>query len=142
MTRSATASALYSLSAKEHLMDTRSMAACLLFLGTGHALADPLPLRHGAYVSVDTDCKDSPNAELRDYDGKGLGSSKAGDCRARVLSRQGNVFQIEQDCQQYGAPNLGRATNRATVRVDGPDRYTEMTGDRNGSFRFCPGPRP
>lgn len=122
-------------------MDTRSIMACLLFLGTGHALADTLPLRHGAYVSVDTDCKDPPNAELRDYDGKGLGSSKAGGCRAHALSRQGNVFQIEQDCQQYGAPNLGRATKRATIRVDGPDRYTDLTEERNGIFRLCPGLR-
>ncbi len=106
-------------------MNARSVAACLLILGTGQAVADPLPLRHGAYVGVDTDCKNPPNAELRDYDGRGLGSSKAADCRARVLSRWGNVFQIEQYCQQYGAPTSGvPPTGR-------PFAWTARTDTRN-----------
>ncbi len=120
-------------------MTTRMMAACLLLLWTGHAFADTLPLRHGAYVGVGTDCKDPPNAELRVYDGRGIGSSKAGDCRARVLLRQGNVFRIEQDCREYGGPGVDRARESATIRVDGPDRYTDLTYGDGESYRLCPG---
>ena len=123
-------------------MNVRPIAACLLLLGTGHALADALPLRHGAYVGVDTDCKDPPNAELRSYDGMSLGSSKADGCRSRILSRQGNVYRIEQDCRQYGGPKPERATERATIRIDGPDRYTDLTRGANGSYRLCPGLKP
>ena len=46
-------------------MTVRNITACALLLCTGPALADTLPLRHGAYVSVDTDCKDPPNVALR-----------------------------------------------------------------------------
>lgn len=123
-------------------MTVRNITACALLLCTGPALADTLPLRHGAYVSVDTDCKDPPNVALRTYDGGGLGSSKANDCRSRVLSRQGNVFEIEQDCRQFGGPKIERATERSTIRIDGPDRYTDLTGGSGESFRLCPGLRP
>lgn len=123
-------------------MNVRPIAACLLLLGTGHALADTLPLRHGAYVGVDTDCKDPPNAELRRYDGMSLGSSKAGDCRSRLLFRQGNVYEIEQDCRQYGGPKPERAPERATIRIDSLDRFTDLTHGDNGSFRRCPDLKP
>ncbi|TNC12918.1 hypothetical protein FF100_14810 [Methylobacterium terricola] len=105
-------------------MNARSMAACLLLLGTGHAVADPLPLRHGAYVGVGIDCGNPPNAALRTYDGRGLGSAKAADCR------------------DYGGPRPERAIERATIRVDGPDRYTRLTGNGGDRFRSCPGLTP
>ncbi|QRE74887.1 hypothetical protein [Methylobacterium aquaticum] len=123
-------------------MTACTMAACILILCTGHALADTLPLRHGAYVSEGTDCKDPPNVALRTYDGRGLGSSVVNDCRGRVLSRLGNVFQIEQDCREYGGPKLERGIERSTIRVDGPNRYTDLTGGSGESFRFCPGLKP
>ena len=123
-------------------MNARFMTACLLFLSTGYALADTLPLRRGAYVGVGTACENPPNAELRTYDGRGLGSAKAADCRARVLSTQGNIYQIEQDCREYSGPKLERATERVTIRVDGPDRYTDLTGSGSDSFRLCPGLKP
>lgn len=123
-------------------MNVRPIAACLFLLGTSYALADSLPLRPGAYVGVDTDCKDPPNAELRSYDGRSLGSSKAGDCRSRILSRQGAVYQIEQECRQYGGPKPERATERATIRIDGPDRFTDLTHGDTGRFRLCPGLKP
>lgn len=119
----------------------RKILACVLLLGAGPALADTLPLRHGAYVDVGTDCKDPPNVALRTFDGA-LGSSKAGACRARVLSRQGNVFQIEQDCREYGRPGGDRAKERSTIRVDGPDRYTDLTFGDGESYRLCPGLKP
>ncbi|WP_342154127.1 hypothetical protein [Methylorubrum sp. SB2] len=123
-------------------MNIRALAACLLILGTWPVLADALPLRRGAYVGVDTDCKDPPNVELRVYDGKGLGSSKAGDCWARVLSRRGDVLRIEQDCREYGGPRPERGIERSVIRIDGPGRYTDLTGGGSGSFRLCPGLKP
>ncbi|MET7246509.1 hypothetical protein ABZT49_24430 [Methylobacterium sp. EM32] len=123
-------------------MNTRSLTACLLFLSTGYASADTLPLRHGAYVGVGTGCENPPNAELRTYDGRGLGSAKAADCRGRVLSTQNDIYQIEQDCREYGSPKPERVTERATIRIDGPDRYTDLTRNGNESFRLCPGLKP
>ncbi|MBP2496129.1 hypothetical protein ABID82_004480 [Methylobacterium sp. PvP062] len=123
-------------------MIVRNIVACVLLLGAGPVLADTLPLRHGAYVAMGTDCKDPPNVALRTYDDGGLGSSKANDCRSRVLSKKGNVFEIEQDCRQFGGPKVERATERSTIRVDGPDRYTDLTGGGNDGFRLCPGLKP
>ncbi len=123
-------------------MIVRNIVACVLLLGADPALADTLPLRHGAYVEVGTDCKDPPNVALRTYDGSGLGSSKAGECRARVLSRQGNVFRIEQDCREYGGPGVERTKESSTIRVDGRDRYTDLTSGDGESYRLCPGLTP
>lgn len=120
----------------------RTLSACTLALLAGPALADSLPLRHGAYVAVGTDCKDPPNVALRTYDGGGIGSSKANDCRTRVVTRQGDVFEIEQSCRQYGGPNLGRATERSTVRVDGPTAFTDLTDGGAEGYRLCPGLKP
>lgn len=117
------------------------MTAVTLTIAAVPAMADTLPLRHGTYVDVGTDCKNPPNVALRTYDG-GLGSSKANDCRSRVLSKQGNVFEIEQDCRQFGGPKVERSTDRSTIRVDGPDRYTDLTGGSSESFRLCPGLKP
>jgi len=120
----------------------RTLSACALALLGGPAMADPLPLRHGAYVAVGADCKDPPNVALRTYDGGGIGSSKANDCRTRVVSRQGDVFEIEQSCRQYGEPNLGRATERSTVRVDGPGAFTHLTDGSAEGYRLRPGLKP
>lgn len=117
----------------------RTMTACALVLIADQALADALPLRHGSYVAVGTDCKDPPNVALRTYDGTGLGSSKAGDCRAHIVMHEGAIFGIEQTCRQYGGPDLARATEPLTIRIDGPAAYTDLTGGSAESYRLCPG---
>ncbi|AIQ88300.1 protein of unassigned function [Methylobacterium oryzae CBMB20] len=52
------------------------------------------------------------------------------------------MFEIEQDCRQFGGPKVEGSTERSTIRVDGPDRYTDMTDGGNESFRLCPGLKP
>lgn len=121
---------------------SRPVSACVLALLAGPAMADTLPLRHGAYVTVGTDCKDPPNVALRTYDGAGIGSSKSNDCSPRVVSRQGNVFEIEQSCRQYGGPDLPRATERSTVRVDRPTAFTDLTNGAAKGYRLCPELKP
>lgn len=123
-------------------MIVRNIVACVLLLDAGPVPADTLPLRHGAYVDVGTDCKDPPNVALRTYDGGGVGIAKANDCRSRVITKQENVFEIEQDCRQFGGPKVERSTERSTIRVDGPDRYTDLTGGSGESFRLCSGLDP
>jgi len=120
----------------------RTFSACAVALLAGPAMADTLPLRHGAYVAVGTDCRNPPNVALRTYDGGGIGSSKANDCRTRVVTRQGDVFEIEQSCRQYRGPNLGRATERSTVRVDGPTAFTDLKNGSAEGYRLCPGLKP
>ena len=124
-------------------MPARTVAVCALAVAAGPVMAaGTLPLRHGAYVAVGTDCKDPPNVALRTYDGAGIGSSKANACRTRVVSHRGAIFTIEQSCRQYGGPNLGRDTARSTVRIDGPAAYTDLTGGGFDAYRLCPGLRP
>ena len=112
---------------------SRPVSACVLALLAGPAMADTLPLRHGAYVTVGTDCKDPPNVALRTYDGAGIGSSKSNDCRPRVVSRQGNVFEIEQSCRairRTGSPPGDRAFDRSRRWSDGLHRPDERCSRR------------
>lgn len=98
----------------------RSFSAGTGALLAGPAMADTLPVRHGAYVAVGRDCEPPPSVALRTYDGAGLGISKASDCRTRVASRPGDVFEIEQSCRRYGGPDLGRASVRPSASTDQP----------------------
>lgn len=120
-------------------MKTMVVAA---LLAAGAAAHEPLPLRHGFYVAAGAACRDPANAVLRDYDGHGLGSSKAGQCRSIAVRRHGRTYDLRQSCAQYGAMSDAapkRADERHTVRIDGPAAYTDLaTGTR---YRLCPGLR-
>lgn len=103
------------------------------------ALADTLPLPRGAYVRADASCTDPPNAVLRDFNGRGIGSSKAGQCRGRLLRRDGRRYVLRQDCVQYGGPDRRRAVERVAVRIDGAASYTDLADGRR--YRWCRGLR-
>ncbi|WP_155911995.1 hypothetical protein [Methylobacterium sp. 77] len=58
------------------------------------------------------------------------------------MSRQANVFAIEPSCRQYGGPDLGRDSERSTIRVDGSAAYTDITRGSTEGYRFSPGLKP
>ncbi len=94
-------------------MTTRYIAACVLLLGIGPALAETLPLRHGAYVGVGTDCTNPRNVELRTYDGGGLGSSKANDCRAGFCTSR-------ETCSKLSRIAANSAARKSRVAPNAP----------------------
>ena len=119
------------------------MRSALLFpflLAATPALADTLPLARGTYVQRDQACAGAPNAVIRDYNGQGIGSSKAGQCRGRVLVRIGRRYTLHQNCVQYGGPRPYRANENVKLRVDARTAFTDL---RSGAgYRLCPGLRP
>jgi hypothetical protein len=121
-----------------HPMLSRAITTFVVLIIAGQALADTLPLRHGAYVAVGTSCDNPPNVALRSYDGNGIGSSKANRCRAAVRSRPGNRFDIIQDCEQFGGPISVRETETLAIRINGPTTYTDLSAGINVRYRLCP----
>lgn len=102
-------------------------------------LADTLPLARGAYVERGADCAGAANAVTRDYNGQGIGSSKAGQCTGTVLAHIRRRYTVRQSCVQYGGPRQYRATGNVKVRVDSPRSFTDLkTG---AHYRLCPGLR-
>ncbi|MEH3037160.1 MAG: hypothetical protein PGN23_11845 [Sphingomonas adhaesiva] len=104
---------------------------------TAPAWADTLPLARGAYVQNGIACREAPNVALRDYNGQGIGSSKAGQCQARVLAHIGRRYTLRQRCVEYGgrAPVMGRA-ERLKLRVDARDAFTDLSDGTR--YRLCP----
>lgn len=120
-----------------------------LFLGAGAAplLASvdtsPSPggvyrLKPGIYVQRGVDCGSPPNAAILRYDGKGLNSAHSRACRARVLSRRGGTYTVEQSCISAGAGPAPRVAERQTVSVE--DALTFRLGARRQgtAYRYCP----
>ncbi len=101
------------------------------------AVADTLPLARGAYVRNGVPCAQAPNAGLRDYNGQGIGSSKAGQCRGRVLAHIGKRYTLRQQCVEYGGrvPTPGRA-ERLKLRVDARTAFTDLADGTR--YRLCP----
>lgn len=111
-----------------------------LFVSATPVFADTLPLVRGAYVERGTDCAGAPNAERRDYNGQGIGSSKIGQCTGRVLVRFRRRYTVRQNCVQYGGSRQYRATGNVKVRVDSARSFTDLKSGAH--YRLCPGPRP
>ena len=104
---------------------------------TAPAWGDTLPLARGAYVRSGVACRQAPNVALRDYNGQGIGSSKAGQCQGRVLAHIGKRYTLRQRCREYGgrAPAMGRA-ERLKLRVDSRDAFTDLSDGTR--YRLCP----
>jgi hypothetical protein len=116
-------------------MRTIRYPALLAVLLPAPALADTLPLTRGYYVETGTPCRGAPNVALRDYQGDGIGSSKAGQCHARVLARIGQRYTLRQSCVQYGGPRQYRAAERLKIRVDSRTSYTDLRAGAH--YRWC-----
>lgn len=110
-----------------------------LLLAASPALADTLPLARGAYVERGADCAGAANAVTRDYNGQGIGSSKAGQCTGRVLAQFRRRYTLRQNCVQYGGPRQVRANENVKVRVDSPRSFTDLKSGAH--YRLCPGLR-
>jgi len=129
-------------------MTRMTIAAPLLALlaATGTwASVDPSPrpggvyrLKPGIYVMKGASCRDPANAEIRQYDGRGLSTAHTRACRARVLSRKGNRYTVSQSCIDAGAGPAPRFVERQTVTVADALTFTLATRGPATSYRYCP----
>jgi len=64
---------------------------------TGRAVR--VPLTPGVYLREGTGCENPANASWRIWDGEGLSGSATRECRAIILSREGNEYTIRNSCE-------------------------------------------
>jgi hypothetical protein len=95
-------------------------------------------LKPGIYVQKGVACESAPNAAIRQYDGRGISTAHSHACRAHVLSRHGNRFQVSQSCIGAGAGPAPRFTERQTVNVADVLTFTLNTGGSSAAYRYCP----
>jgi hypothetical protein len=95
-------------------------------------------LKPGIYVQKGVDCGSAPNAAIRQYDGRGISSAHTRACRARVLSRRGNRFEVSQSCIDAGAGPAPRFTERQSVSFPDALTFSLRTRSTTTTYRYCP----
>lgn len=95
-------------------------------------------LKPGIFVQQGVECSSAPNAAIRQYDGRGIGTAHTRACRARVLSRKGNRYTVSQSCIDAGAGPAPRTTERQTVTVADALTFTVQTRGPGTTYRYCP----
>jgi hypothetical protein len=108
------------------------------------ALIDPsrdlggvLPLKHGIFVADDVSCGDPPNAAIRRYDGQGLSGAHSRDCRAKVLSKRGSTYEVDQSCIDAGSGPAPRSSERQTITIADNLDFTLTREAGSQRFRYC-----
>jgi membrane-bound inhibitor of C-type lysozyme len=100
-------------------------------------LGGVLPLKHGIFVASDASCGDPPNAAIRRYDGQGLSGAHTRACRAKVLSKKGAAYEIEQSCLDAGAGPAPRSSERQTIVVANNLEFTLRRAAGEQTFKYC-----
>ena len=95
-------------------------------------------LKPGIYVQKGTACRSAPNAAIREYDGRGISTPHTRACRARVLSRRGDRYQVNQSCIDAGAGPAPRFVERQTVTIRDALTFAIKTRGPNVEYRYCP----
>ena len=90
-----------------------------------------LPLTAGVYVIEGGDCRNPANASFRVWNGRGLSGSATKDCRATVLSRDGESYTLRNSC--VNTYDGSRTPETLTMRVSDQARFA-VDGNR---FRSC-----
>lgn len=99
------------------------------------------PLAPGIFVLHGTGCGDPPNAAIKLYDGKGLGTAHTSACVAHVTAtkktKDGTAFAASQTCNDEGDGSGKPFTENQSVVVDKPTRF--FVPDKHGDeYDYCP----
>jgi membrane-bound inhibitor of C-type lysozyme len=100
-------------------------------------LGGVLPLKHGIFVASDATCQNPPNAAIRRYDGQGLSGAHTRACRAKVLSKKGAAYEVEQSCLDAGAGPAPRSSERQTIVVANNLEFTLRRAAGEQTFKYC-----
>lgn len=95
-------------------------------------------LKPGIYVPKEVDCGSARLAGARRYDGQGIGRVNGDVCRARVLSRRRDRYEVSQSCVQAGRDQVSRVAERQTVTVIDALTFTLRTRGGGATYRYCP----
>lgn len=95
-------------------------------------------LKPGLYVQQGVACASAPNAAIRRYDGRGISTAHTRACRARILSRRGSSFEVNQSCLGAGAGPAPRFDERQTVSIADALTFTLKARGKGTTYRYCP----
>lgn len=109
--------------------------------GAAPAPGGVYPLMPGMYVAQGSDCAAPPNAALRQYDGKGIGSAHTHACRATVRAHVGKTYTVEQSCIDAGAGPAPRTSERQRIVVRNARTFVQTVGDGDTTYHYCPASR-
>jgi len=95
-------------------------------------------LKPGIYVAQDAACESPANAQIRQYDGKGISTAHTRSCKATVRTRKRDTYTVDQSCIDAGAGPAPRFVQRQQVTVRDALTFTQaIKGDRT-TYRYCP----
>ena len=97
-----------------------------------------MPLKPGIYVAKGSTCQDPPNAAIRDYDRRSFATSSTRACRARVVTRGGATYRIEQSCINAGRGPGPRVIDRFSVSVQDALTFRLRRAGSVTQYRYCP----
>jgi hypothetical protein len=121
------------------------LATCILSMPEAQASVDHTPppggvyhLKPGTYVRVGVGCAAPPREAIRRYDRRGISRSEETACRARVLSRRGGRYEVEQSCTVARSRHPLRRSEFQTVTVVDALTFVLDNGRRDLTYRYCP----
>lgn len=95
-------------------------------------------LKPGIYVAKGTACGNAPNAAIRKYDGVGISGAHTHACRAKIISRRGGRYVVDQSCVDAGVGTAPRVVERQTVDIQDALTFSVATKGPKATYRYCP----
>lgn len=99
------------------------------------------PLVPGIFVAQGNDCGNPPNAIIKSYDGKGIGTAHTSACVAHVVSTKkakgGTTFEVSQTCNDAGDGSGKPFTEKQTVVIKDATHFA-ITSQDNTRYDYCP----
>ena len=95
-------------------------------------------LKPGTYVADSAACEAATSADVRTYDGQGIATARSRACKARVLTRKGSRYTVEQSCTDTGTGQGRKRTERQKILVNTALDFTQTVEGRSASYRYCP----
>jgi hypothetical protein len=102
----------------------------------------PLALKKGIYVRERMPCKGAPNAAIMSWDGVGFSGAHSSKCTSRVLSRNGQMFQVNTTCSALGdgspkPQGSGGAESFVLTRLSSTRFEIRKESHDQAAYRWC-----
>lgn len=91
-------------------------------------------LSTGVYVPADVGCENPPNAEIKEYNGRGIDTAHTSRCVAHVLSsrvlKDGTAYTVSQTCNDAGDGSGKNYSETQNILVKNPTHFAILSEGR------------
>jgi hypothetical protein len=94
-------------------------------------------LKPGIYVARGASCASPANAEIRQYDGRGISTAHTSACSAKIRTRKGTAYTVDQTCLDVGAGPGKKFVERQKVTVSNALTSNQAIGKESTTYRYC-----